>query len=324
MFRFAWLVASLVFAVWAPTVRAVPTKEPPPLWSGESGWRSDPESLRVHEGRRQVGEVLAEYNVQLKRTGVVKKTIRVKTPRGEWTIPEGTKAFAVDTMLALGAARTPQKINPIEWCMYLPGGSDGVASASETLCAFWEDPKRARYEFGLNKGSPFRPSLSPPTAKPSPLVEIEEQPVDFGFQSKWQMRLTGVTAENVSFESEHIDGTFAQRDQSNTDSWGKAGSTFSLFVQDRKIDVKLGSDLASIEIKLLDSKVQSLMVLLDILVGVDGRPKEVRIGQSSGSPQVDEAAVKSVMSSWKLVPATENGKPVERWGRFTVKFNLED
>lgn len=135
MFRFAWLVASLVFAAWAPTVRAVPTKEPPPLWSGESGWRSDPESLRVHEGRRHVGEVLAEYNVQLKRTGVVKKRIRVKTPRGEWTIPEGTKAFAVDAMLAFGPAQTPQKINPIEWCMHLPAGSDGTASASETPVA---------------------------------------------------------------------------------------------------------------------------------------------------------------------------------------------
>jgi len=38
----------------------------------------------------------------------------------------------------------------------------------------------------------------------------------------------------------------------------------------------------------------------------------------------DEAAVREVKRSWRLVPGTENGKPVKMWGQFAVTFKLTD
>ena len=40
--------------------------------------------------------------------------------------------------------------------------------------------------------------------------------------------------------------------------------------------------------------------------------------------RLDEAAVREVKRSWRLVPGTENGKPVPMWGQFAVTFKLTD
>jgi protein TonB len=50
----------------------------------------------------------------------------------------------------------------------------------------------------------------------------------------------------------------------------------------------------------------------------------VRVKQSSGFPKLDEAAVREVKRSWRLVPGTEGGKPVPMWGQFAVTFKLTD
>ena len=60
------------------------------------------------------------------------------------------------------------------------------------------------------------------------------------------------------------------------------------------------------------------------LVMTDGRVGEAKVKQSSGFPRLDEAAIREVKRSWRLVPGTENGKPVPMWGQFAVTFKLTD
>jgi protein TonB len=65
-------------------------------------------------------------------------------------------------------------------------------------------------------------------------------------------------------------------------------------------------------------------VILEVLVLENGRVGDARVKQSSGYPRLDEAAVREVKRSWRLVPGTENGKPVQMWGQFAVTFKLTD
>src|ERR1044072_535310 len=65
-------------------------------------------------------------------------------------------------------------------------------------------------------------------------------------------------------------------------------------------------------------------VILEVYVLENGRVGEGRVKQSSGVPRLDEAAVREVKRSWRLVPGTENGKPVPMWGQFAVTFKLTD
>ena len=65
-------------------------------------------------------------------------------------------------------------------------------------------------------------------------------------------------------------------------------------------------------------------VILEVYVLETGRVGEARVKQSSGFPRLDEAAVREVKRSWRLIPGTENGKPVPMWGQFAVTFKLTD
>lgn len=65
-------------------------------------------------------------------------------------------------------------------------------------------------------------------------------------------------------------------------------------------------------------------VIIEVYVLETGRVGEARVKQSSGFPRLDEAAVREVRRSWRLVPGTENGKPVPMWGQFAVTFKLTD
>ena len=65
-------------------------------------------------------------------------------------------------------------------------------------------------------------------------------------------------------------------------------------------------------------------VILEVYVLETGRVGEAKVKQSSGFPRLDEAAIREVKRSWRLVPGTENGKPVPMWGQFAVTFKLTD
>lgn len=60
-----------------------------------------------------------------------------------------------------------------------------------------------------------------------------------------------------------------------------------------------------------------------LTIGVDGRPKNVRVEGSSGHPQLDQAAVDAV-KGWKFQPGTSRGQPAESPLRVPVTFTAPD
>ncbi|WP_101925800.1 energy transducer TonB [Luteimonas rhizosphaerae] len=65
------------------------------------------------------------------------------------------------------------------------------------------------------------------------------------------------------------------------------------------------------------------VVQLEVLVGVDGRPLEVRIHRSSGDRELDQAALRHVRRHWTFEPAMRNGQPVQATGLVPIAFSLE-
>jgi protein TonB len=64
-------------------------------------------------------------------------------------------------------------------------------------------------------------------------------------------------------------------------------------------------------------------VRVRVLVGENGRPQEVTIGESSGDSALDQAALEAVRD-WRFEPAKRNGVPVRAWAVVPVEFKLID
>lgn len=65
-------------------------------------------------------------------------------------------------------------------------------------------------------------------------------------------------------------------------------------------------------------------VTLQLLVLETGRVGDAKIGQSSGFPLLDQAAVAHALRAWRFLPGTKDGKPVATWHTVKVTFRLTD
>jgi protein TonB len=65
------------------------------------------------------------------------------------------------------------------------------------------------------------------------------------------------------------------------------------------------------------------VVMLSVLVGIDGRPREVRIERGSGYRELDAAAQDQVLGAWRFQPAQRDGAAVEAWVRVPVEFRIQ-
>ncbi|HEV8479790.1 MAG TPA: energy transducer TonB [Candidatus Eisenbacteria bacterium] len=62
-------------------------------------------------------------------------------------------------------------------------------------------------------------------------------------------------------------------------------------------------------------------VMIQTLIGIDGRVKEMRVVHSL--PGFDEAA-KAALRQWVFTPATKEGKPVAVWIPIPLRFKPPD
>ncbi len=64
-------------------------------------------------------------------------------------------------------------------------------------------------------------------------------------------------------------------------------------------------------------------VMLQVLVGIDGKPLEVNVIKSSGHRELDEAARSQVLRRWSFRPATRDGVAIQAIGLVPVQFSLQ-
>lgn len=62
-------------------------------------------------------------------------------------------------------------------------------------------------------------------------------------------------------------------------------------------------------------------VLVSVYVRPNGRASKIRVAQSSGFADLDNAAVESVLN-WRFVPAMQDGDPVSDWAAVRVVYQL--
>jgi protein TonB len=65
-------------------------------------------------------------------------------------------------------------------------------------------------------------------------------------------------------------------------------------------------------------------VTLRVSIGADGVVTDTQIVQSSGVPELDQAALAWVKSHWKYKPAMQNGQPIASTAEAAVVFNLKN
>src|SRR5690606_18578422 len=63
-------------------------------------------------------------------------------------------------------------------------------------------------------------------------------------------------------------------------------------------------------------------VVLQVLVGTDGRVQDAKVQESSGHSRLDEAALNHAKRAWRFTPGTEDGKPVTVWHSIRVTFKI--
>jgi protein TonB len=64
------------------------------------------------------------------------------------------------------------------------------------------------------------------------------------------------------------------------------------------------------------------MVMLDVLVSAEGRPVKVALARSSGTPELDQAALAAVRQ-WTFRPGRRAGVPAAAHALVPVRFELE-
>jgi len=62
-------------------------------------------------------------------------------------------------------------------------------------------------------------------------------------------------------------------------------------------------------------------VRLDVLVGRNGRPQEIRLARSSDAADLDQAA-QAAVGKWRFVPAKRGDDEVEAWVTVPIRFQL--
>ena len=66
------------------------------------------------------------------------------------------------------------------------------------------------------------------------------------------------------------------------------------------------------------------VVLLSVLVRRDGDVGDIDVQQSSGFPALDDAALRTVRSRWRFVPARKDGEAVDARVTVPIRFRLSD
>ena len=64
--------------------------------------------------------------------------------------------------------------------------------------------------------------------------------------------------------------------------------------------------------------------MLEVVVAPDGTAANVRVLQSSGHEPLDDSALRTVRTSWRFIPARQDGVPVPSRVTVPIRFRLTE
>lgn len=175
------MLACAILLAACATPYLPPLDPPPPAWDGAFGYTPIEEPV-LREGVLHAGDAIISQGVAYLRTGVIAQTVETKGAfGGPLILPKGARAYATNYgLIEYGVVRQGWT-DPVDWCVILDAGKDGLQTEPETVCLLYESPLQARYIETFDKGGfPFDPYLGEATGMAGPLPVIDEQPVDFG------------------------------------------------------------------------------------------------------------------------------------------------
>ena len=144
---------------------------------------------------------------------------------------------------------------------------------------------------------------TPPTAQPVRQQTIAQQPTDIA---------TPVLTENATEQA--IESTIVDI--------GPAIDIAPAATGPAPMQLQYRSAPAPVYPRMAKQRGLTGTVLLQVLVGIDGRPLEVTVSQSSGHRELDEAARAQVLKRWSFQPATRDGQAVQAIGMVPIEFAL--
>ena len=63
---------------------------------------------------------------------------------------------------------------------------------------------------------------------------------------------------------------------------------------------------------------------MNLLVNINGRVTDAKLLTTSGSDQLDDAALKHALHNWAFTACTEGGQPVACWFKAKLVWRIED
>lgn len=154
-----------------------------------------------------------------------------------------------------------------------------------------------------------------PVSDPAPPVTLPEtQP----------RRMTQAPAESAATPVVTETGTEAVVDAISTEETGPVGDIAPAFAAPAAMQLQYRLAPAPAYPRRAQQQRLTGTVLLQVLVGIDGRPLEVNVAQSSGHRELDEAARAQVLKRWSFQPATRDGLAVQAIGMVPIEFALRN
>jgi protein TonB len=149
-----------------------------------------------------------------------------------------------------------------------------------------------------------------PAMPPTPVTQAAER------------RSIAATSETISAPAISDTGTEAVPDAAAADTSGPVGdiATPSAGPSPMQLEYRL-APAPTYPRRALQQRLTGT-VLLQVLVGTDGRPLEVKVAHSSGHRELDEAARMQVLTRWSFQPATREGMAVQAIGMVPIEFAL--
>ena len=180
--------------------------------------------------------------------------------------------------------------------------------------ATWEEPTIRHPVREIPKDKPVVVDIVEKAVKPAPAAE-PVRPKTLA-PATHQANNTVVIAETGS--EQRVENTIAE-DNGPTNGIGNAISTAPTAVQLEY----LSAPPPKYPRGALQRHIEGT-VLLQVLVGIDGRPLEVTVSRSSGNRELDEAARSQILKRWSFRAAMKNGQAVQALGLVPVEFSLRN